>query len=70
METSGHIVRDIDRGFQACSYHSCDPFLRVTGKLCGFIVSVRARRRIKDSREDERVVGYAEADGAYGAKDS
>jgi len=70
METSSHIVRDIDRGFESRSYDSRDPFLWVTGESGGFIASVGASWWVEDGGEYKRVVGYAEADRAYGAEDS
>jgi hypothetical protein len=69
VEPSCHVVGNIDRGLESHAYHPRDAFRGITSEFCGFVVCVGTSRRIEDRGDDERVVCYAETDGAYGAED-
>jgi len=69
METSRHVVRNINRGFKCCTDHSCQAFLGITGKFHGFAVGIGTCWRIADGGKNEWVVSCTEADGSHAAED-
>jgi hypothetical protein len=68
MEPSRHIIRKINRGFESSADNSRNPFLTVACKFRSFLVGAGASWRIENRRNNERVICYTEANGAYGAK--
>jgi hypothetical protein len=68
MKSSRHVVREVNRGFQSSPNNSRDPFLTITCKFRSFLVGGGASWGIENRRNNERVICYTEADGAYGTK--
>lgn len=70
MESTGHVVSDINGSFESGAYHTRYAFLGVTCEFDGFVAGLRALWGVEDCGEDEGVVSYSQADGSYGAEDS
>ncbi len=68
MESSRHIVRDIDRSLEDCAHHPREAFLGITSEVLGFLIGVGSSGGFENAGDDERVISYAKADCAYGSE--
>lgn len=68
MEPSRHIVRNIDRSLEDCSHHTRDAFLGIASEVFRFLIGVGSSGGFEHAGDDERVIGYAKADCAYGSE--
>jgi hypothetical protein len=68
MEPSRHIVRNIDRSLEDCTHHTREAFLDIAGEVLGFFIGIGSNGGVENAGDDERVIGYAEADCAYGSE--
>jgi len=69
MESTSHVISDVDRSFESSADDSRDAFLRVACEFSGFVAGFGALWGVEDCGEDEGVVGHSQADGSYGAED-
>jgi hypothetical protein len=68
MESSRHIVGNIDRSLEYCSHHPRDTFLGIASEVLGFLIGIGSSGGFENAGDDERVIGYAKADCAYGSE--
>ncbi len=68
METSRHIICNIDRSFEDCAYHTRETFLGITSEVFRFFIGIGSSGGIENAGDDERVISCAKADCAYGSE--
>jgi hypothetical protein len=68
MESSRHIVCNIDRSLEYCAHHPRETFLGITSEVLGFFIGIGSSRGIANTGDDERVISCAKADCAYGSE--
>lgn len=68
MESSGHIVRNIDRSLEYCTHHTREALLGITSEGLGFFIGIRSSGGIEEAGNDERVISYSKTDCAYGSE--